>query len=234
MAVNSLFWNNYDLPRAISRFGDDSPAYRELSGKMLAIYLHFMSGTPYIYQGEEIGMVNYPITDISQADDIETRNMYKERLEAGFSKEEILSSINAKGRDNARRPMQWSKGKGAGFTEGRPWLAIHENHQLINADEALKNPNSIFYTYQKLIALRKEYPVMAEGSYQALETGNPHVLAYRKFDEEDEFTVIVNFTKEMQNYTLDVKGDIFLYNYPEVTDQHHHTPRPYEAFVFKK
>lgn len=231
---NSLFWNNHDLPRAISRFGDDNPSYRELSGKMLAIYLHFMSGTPYIYQGEEIGMVNYPIKDISQADDIETRNMYKERLEAGFSEEEILASINAKGRDNARRPMQWTKEEGAGFTDGTPWLAIHENHHLINADDALNNPNSIFYTYQKLIALRHQYPVMAEGNYQALETGNPHVLAYRKFDENDEFTILVNFTKETQNYQLTTKGEIFFYNYPEVTDQHQHTLRPYEALVYKK
>ncbi len=120
---NSLFWNNHDLPRAISRFGDDRPAFRELSGKMLAIYLHFMSGTPYIYQGEEIGMINTPITDISQADDIETRRMYAERIENGFTKEELITSINAKGRDNARRPMQWTEAEGEASVQVKPgWL----------------------------------------------------------------------------------------------------------------
>lgn len=230
---NSLFWNNHDLPRVISRFGDDSPAYREISGKMLAVYLHFMSGTPYIYQGEEIGMINYPISDISQADDIETRNMYKERLAAGYSKEELLHSINAKGRDNARRPMQWSAETEAGFTTGKPWLAIHDNHSWLNVEAALADKNSLFYTYQELNAHRKIYPVMAEGRYEVIETNDPLVLAYRKVDERDEFVVVVNFSKEERS--ADVAYDIsshqlFMQNYPDVTE----LLRPYEARVYKK
>lgn len=134
---NSLFWNNHDLPRIISRWGNDQE-YREESGKMFAILLHMMKGTPYIYQGEEIGMTNYPISDISEVEDIESINMYHERLAAGYSKEEILRSINAKGRDNARTPMQWDNSENAGFTTGTPWLHINPNHQEINVENVLK------------------------------------------------------------------------------------------------
>ncbi|MFC3928527.1 glycoside hydrolase family 13 protein [Streptococcus caprae] len=230
---NSLFWDNHDLPRAISRFGDDSSAYREISGKMLAIYLHFLSGTPYIYQGEEIGMVNYPIADISEADDIESRNMYAERIAAGYSKEDLLRSINTKGRDNARRPVQWSSEPGAGFTTGTPWLAIHENHSWLNVENALADEHSLFYTYQELIRHRKTYPCLAQGQYERLEAGNPQVLAYRKFDENDEFIVIVNFGKGDQAYQLDYDisdYEFFMQNYADQSTK----LRPYEALVFKK
>ncbi|HEL1586139.1 TPA: alpha-glucosidase [Streptococcus suis] len=231
---NSLFWNNHDLPRAISRFGDDSPEFRELSGKMLAIYLHFMSGTPYIYQGEEIGMVNTPIASIEEADDIETRRMYAERLEQGYSEVELLASINAKGRDNARRPMQWSGKAGAGFTEGEPWLSLSPTYTAINVEEALENKDSLFYTYQRLIELRKLYPCMAEGNYEILDTGNPLVLAYRKFDDTDEFVVLVNFSNQPQEYRLEEQlGEtILIQNYAtESVDSSQ--LRPYEALVYK-
>ncbi len=142
---NSLFWNNHDLPRIISRWGNDQD-YREESGKMFAILLHMMKGTPYIYQGEEIGMTNYPIKDISEAQDIETINMYHERLTLGFTPEEILCSINAKGRDNARTPMQWDNSEHAGFTTGTPWLHVNPNYQTINVKTALAKKDSIFYT----------------------------------------------------------------------------------------
>jgi glucan 1,6-alpha-glucosidase len=154
---NSLFWYNHDLPRIVSRWGNDHE-YRVESAKMLAILLHMMKGTPYIYQGEEIGMTNNPVEDIQQIDDIESRNMYFERLEEGYSKEDILSSINAKGRDNARTPMQWNDTASAGFTTGHPWLAVNSNYKKINVETALQDDSSIFYTYQKLIALRKENP----------------------------------------------------------------------------
>ncbi len=210
---NSLFWNNHDLPRAISRFGDDRPAFRELSGKMLAIYLHFMSGTPYIYQGEEIGMINTPITDISQADDIETRRMYAERIENGFTKEELITSINAKGRDNARRPMQWTEAEGAGFSTGQAWLALGDTVKDINVEKHLQTNNHFLYL-SKLIALRKEYPCMSEGKYEVMETGNSSVMAYRKYDEQDDFIILVNFSSQEQAYTIAVEEySIFMNNY---------------------
>ncbi|MFM0786995.1 glycoside hydrolase family 13 protein [Streptococcus suis] len=232
---NSLFWNNHDLPRAISRFGDDRPAFRELSGKMLAIYLHFMSGTPYIYQGEEIGMINTPITDISQADDIETRRMYAERIENGFTKEELITSINAKGRDNARRPMQWTAEEGAGFSTGQSWLALGDTVKDINVEKALADKQSLFYTYQKLIALRKEYPCMSEGNYEVIETGNPLVMAYRKYDEQDDFIILVNFTSDEQTYEVSSEGySMFMHNYENGVNLDENVLRPFEAIVFKK
>ncbi|HFI0346290.1 TPA: alpha-glucosidase [Streptococcus suis] len=232
---NSLFWNNHDLPRAISRFGDDRPAFRELSGKMLAIYLHFMSGTPYIYQGEEIGMINTPITDISQADDIETRRMYAERIENGFTKEELITSINAKGRDNARRPMQWTGAEGAGFSTGQAWLALGDTVKDINVEKALADKQSLFYTYQKLIALRKEYPCMSEGKYEVIEAGNDLIMAYRKYDEKDDFIILVNFTSEEQAYELSLEDySLFMHNYDNKVIFDKSVLRPYEAIVFKK
>ncbi|HEM3638562.1 alpha-glucosidase [Streptococcus suis] len=232
---NSLFWNNHDLPRAISRFGDDRPAFRELSGKMLAIYLHFMSGTPYIYQGEEIGMINTPITDINQADDIETRRMYAERIENGFTKEELITSINAKGRDNARRPMQWTGAEGAGFSTGQAWLAFGDTVKDINVEKALADKQSLFYTYQKLIALRKEYPCMSEGKYEVMETGNSLVMAYRKYDEQDDFIILVNFTSDEQAFEVSSEGySLFMHNYEEDAFLAGQLLRPYEAIVLKK
>ena len=232
---NSLFWNNHDSPRAISRFGDDRPAFRELSGKMLAIYLHFMSGTPYIYQGEEIGMINTPITDINQADDIETRRMYAERIENGFTKEELITSINAKGRDNARRPMQWTGAEGAGFSTGQAWLAFGDTVRDINVEKALADKQSLFYTYQKLIALRKEYPCMSEGKYEVMETGNSSVMAYRKYDEQDDFIILVNFTSDEQAFEVSSEGySLFMHNYEEAAFLAGQLLKPYEAIVLKK
>lgn len=232
---NSLFWNNHDLPRAISRFGDDRPAFRELSGKMLAIYLHFMSGTPYIYQGEEIGMINTPITDINQADDIETRRMYAERIENGFTKEELITSINAKGRDNARRPMQWTGAEGADFSTGQAWLAFGDTVRDINVEKALADKQSLFYTYQKLIALRKEYPCMSEGKYEVMETGNSSVMAYRKYDEQDDFIILVNFTSDEQAFEVSSEGySLFMHNYEEAAFLAGQLLKPYEAIVLKK
>ena len=232
---NSLFWNNHDLPRAISRFGDDRPAFRELSGKMLAIYLHFMSGTPYIYQGEEIGMINTPITDINQADDIETRRMYAERIENGFTKEELITFINAKGRDNARRPMQWTGAEGAGFSTGQAWLAFGDTVRDINVEKALADKQSLFYTYQKLIALRKEYPCMSEGKYEVMETGNSSVMAYRKYDEQDDFIILVNFTSDEQAFEVSSEGySLFMHNYEEAAFLAGQLLKPYEAIVIKK
>ncbi|BAK94544.1 alpha-glucosidase [Tetragenococcus halophilus] len=199
---NSLFWNNHDLPRIISRWGDDSKQYRELSGKMLAIYLYFMSGTPYIYQGEEIGMTNYEISDISEVNDIESRQMYYDRLDKGYPKEEVLQSINTKGRDNARHPMQWDLSKNAGFTTATPWLAVHPNYKSINVETSLANQDSLFFTYKELIELRKNNYDIINGEYQTLNTGNPDVLAYIRYNDNEQIIVVVNFSKQSQQYSL--------------------------------
>lgn len=227
---NSLFWNNHDLPRIISRWGNDSEEFRELSGKMLAIYLHFMQGTPYIYQGEEIGMINHPISDIEEVDDIESRRMYQERSLQGYSKEEMIASINAKGRDNARHPMQWEENSDGGFTTGSPWLALGDVER-INVKKALADKNSLFYTYQKLIALRKKLPIIIEGTYQTVETDNPQVLAYIRQLKQEILLVVVNFSQEEQLYTIDSDvhiKEILIHNYDQKVSS---CLSPYEAFA---
>lgn len=231
---NSLFWNNHDLPRIVSRWGSDKE-YRVESAKMLAILLHMMKGTPYIYQGEEIGMTNNPVTDIEQIDDIESRNMYFERLEEGYSKEAILHSINAKGRDNARTPMQWSNAKTAGFSTGHPWLAINPNYEKINVDAALEDENSIFYTYQKLIALRKENPIIVWGEFELLKDTAEEVFAYIRSYKGENWLIVANFSANENQFSssYEVKEEV-IHNYPEVIDDVKEIVlKPYEAFVAK-
>ena len=229
---NSLFWNNHDLPRIISRWGNDQK-YREESGKMFAILLHMMKGTPYIYQGEEIGMTNYPISDISEVEDIESINMYHERLAAGYSKEEILRSINAKGRDNARTPMQWDNSENAGFTTGTPWLHVNPNHQEINVENALKNKESIFYTYKKLIDLRKKNDSIVWGEYQLVHDTPEEVFAYLRLAANEKWLVVGNISDKTQKFTVP-NGDFSLVvtNYPQETvPKGEIVLRPYESFV---
>ncbi|MGM0213709.1 glycoside hydrolase family 13 protein [Enterococcus sp. AZ109] len=233
---NSLFWNNHDLPRIISRWGDDSPEFRTLSGKMLAIYLHFMKGTPYIYQGEEIGMINYPIKDIQEVDDIESIRMYNQRLAEGYPVEELIASINAKGRDNARHPMQWNQEKNAGFSEAEPWLPVHPASATINVEAALADKESLFYTYQKLIQQRKNSPLIIHGEYQVVETNNPYVLAYQRFNKQEKLLVVVNFSKEEQDYSLAEDwsdGEPLIQNYSEQSERWRKLA-PYEAFAVKR
>lgn len=231
---NSLFWNNHDLPRIVSRWGNDKE-YRVESAKMLAILLHMMKGTPYIYQGEEIGMTNNPVNDIEEIDDIESRNMYFERLEEGYSKEDILHSINAKGRDNARTPMQWSNAKLAGFSVGHPWLAINPNYEKINVEAALEDENSIFYTYQKLIALRKENPIIVWGKFELIKNTAEEVFAYIRSYKGENWLIVANFsTKENQfSSSYEVKEEV-IHNYSEAIDNVEEIVlKPYEAFVAK-
>ena len=231
---NSLFWNNHDLPRIVSRWGNDKE-YRVESAKMLAILLHMMKGTPYIYQGEEIGMTNNPVNDIEEIDDIESRIMYFERLEEGYSKEDILHSINAKGRDNARTPMQWSNAKSAGFSVGHPWLAINPNYEKINVEAALEDENSIFYTYQKLIALRKENPIIVWGKFELIKNTAEEVFAYIRSYKGENWLIVANFsTKENQfSSSYEVKEEV-IHNYSEAIDNVEEIVlKPYEAFVAK-
>ncbi len=231
---NSLFWNNHDLPRIVSRWGNDGE-YRRQSAKMFAILLHMMKGTPYIYQGEEIGMTNYPIADISEADDIETINMYHERLAEGYSKESLLASINAKGRDNARRPVQWDSSNQAGFTNGTPWLAVHPNYQTINVADSLADEDSIFYTYQKLIQLRKEHPIVVYGSYTLLLEEDPVIFAYLREYEGKRWLVCANFSEEVQKLQLEVdetESKPIIQNYQrDFYDLSELVLEPYETFV---
>ncbi|MBO1089318.1 glycoside hydrolase family 13 protein [Enterococcus hirae] len=231
---NSLFWNNHDLPRIISRWGNDQD-YREESGKMFAILLHMMKGTPYIYQGEEIGMTNYPIKDISEAQDIETINMYHEWLTLGFTPEEILCSINAKGRDNARTPMQWDNSEHAGFTTGTPWLHVNPNYQTINVKTALAKKDSIFYTYKQLIELRKNNELIVWGDYQLVTDTPDDVFAYYRTLNNEQWLVVCNMSEKNQPYTLaDQAMTLVISNYPQKQiPTGKLNLRPYEAFVLK-
>ncbi len=198
---NSLFWNNHDLPRVISRWGNDKE-YRVESAKAFAILLHMMKGTPYIYQGEEIGMTNYPISTIDEVEDIESVNMYHDRMSQGFKQEAIIKSINAKGRDNARTPMQWNSEEQAGFSTGTPWLHVNPNHKVINVEKALEDKSSIFYTYQKLIQLRKDNPLVVWGEYELQETTDK-VFAYHRVFEGKTWLVVANLSDEEQIFSTE-------------------------------
>ena len=208
---NSLYWNNHDQPRIVSRFGDDSPAYRERSAKLLATCLHLMQGTPYVYQGEELGMTNVAWPSIDHYQDIETRNMYRVATqERGQPVTRVMRSIHAKGRDNARTPMQWSAQVQGGFTSGTPWLAVNENHAHINAEAALADPQSVFHHYRALIALRKQHPVLVHGRYELLLPRHPHLFTYLRDDGHQRLLVLCNFSGQFQRLPLadlpDLKG----------------------------
>ena len=198
---NSLFWNNHDLPRIVSIWGNDQE-YREKSAKSFAILLHLMRGTPYIYQGEEIGMTNYPFETLDQVEDIESLNYAREALEKGVPMEEIMDSIRVIGRDNARTPMQWDESKNAGFSTGQPWLAVNPNYQAINVQEALANPDSIFYTYQKLVQIRKDNSWLIRADFELLETTD-NVFAYIRKDGDRRFLVVANLSNEEQDLTVE-------------------------------
>lgn len=231
---NSLFWNNHDLPRMISRWGNDGQ-YRVESAKMLAILLHMQKGTPYIYQGEEIGMTNTAITDISQARDIETINMYHERLANGYAKEDIIHSINVKGRDNARRPVQWNHHAFAGFSTVEPWIAVNDNYEKINVEQALADPDSIFYTYQKLIALRKANPIMIWGDFELVDT-QEEVFAYLRKYQGETWLVVTNFSNEAHDFKYDnaKAKEVIIENMPvQLSECLDLTLKPWQAFVVK-
>lgn len=188
---NSLFWNNHDLPRIVSRWGDEG-RYRIESAKMLATLLYGMQGTPYIYQGEELGMTNVEY-DIEEYRDIETLHMYRERMEKGYTRQEIMHSIYAKSRDNARTPMQWNEEENAGFTEGMPWMKVNPNYTEINAKQQIKDEDSIFHYYRRLIALRKEYDVFSDGRFQLYLPEDENIFAYSRKNDIRTLLVICNF-----------------------------------------
>ena len=197
---NSLFLDNHDLPRIVSRWGDDG-AWRERSAKMLAIMLHGMQGTPYIYQGEELGMTNIRLP-IAQYRDVEILNFYHKSMAEGCPESEVMASIYAKGRDNARTPMQWTAGENAGFTTGTPWLPVNPNHTTVNAQAELADPDSVFACYRKLIALRKSCPVLVEGDFTLLELDHPRLFVYERAIQGQRLLVVCNFGGEPTPWTL--------------------------------
>lgn len=231
---NSLFWNNHDLPRIVSRWGNDKELRVE-SAKTFAILLHHMQGTPYIYQGEEIGMINTPIKDISEANDIETINLYNERIDNGYAKEDVLKSINTKGRDNARRPMHWSAKQNAGFTTGTPWLSLNPYYNRINVEQALEDNHSIYYTYKKLIELRKQNDILVKGNFKLLLPDHEAIFAYEREYNGEKWVVVANMSESEQKLSLgEGYVDAIISSYEEEKYQLSElTFRPYETFVYK-
>lgn len=188
---NAVFWCNHDQPRAISRFGDDGRYWKE-SAKMLATVIHMFRGTPYVYQGQELGMTNPHYVDISQYRDVESINYYRILTEQGITGEEALKVLAARSRDNGRTPMQWDGSRYAGFSQGEPWIGIPENHSYINAQAEAADSGSILNYYKRLIALRKEYKVISEGEIEFIYREHPQVLAYRRSCQGQELVVLAN------------------------------------------
>ena len=233
---NSLFWNNHDLPRIVSRWGNDTE-YRVESAKMLATLLHGMKGTPYIYQGEELGMTNIRLENIEDYNDIESINMYKDRISKGYSHEEIMNSIYKKGRDNGRTPMQWDDSENAGFTTGKPWLTVNANYKEINAAKALADKNSVFYHYKKLIEIRKSNETIIYGDYKLLCENDKNIFAYLRELNGDKILVVCNFYgKEAEFKYNDTFNDaeILLSNYSDSSLSIDSLQlRPYESIMYR-
>nr|WP_314521668.1 alpha,alpha-phosphotrehalase [uncultured Lelliottia sp.] len=232
VAWNALFWCNHDQPRIVSRFGDEGE-YRTTSAKMLAMVLHGMQGTPYIYQGEEIGMTNPHFARITDYRDVESHNMFAEQRAKGRDAEELLAILASKSRDNSRTPMQWDATPNGGFTTGEPWIDLCDNVATLNVDAALSNPDSVFYTYQSLIALRKSLPLLTWGDYQDLLPTHPSLWCYRRQWQGQTLIVVANLSHECQAWQPDaLSGDwrVVLSNYAEVASQPAAmTLRPFEA-----
>ncbi|WLR42742.1 alpha-glucosidase [Bacillus carboniphilus] len=235
---NSLYWNNHDQPRVVSRFGNDKE-YRMESAKMLATCLHMMKGTPYIYQGEEIGMTNVAFHSIDEYKDIETLNMYNEAVRINHP-QQVMESIYAKGRDNARTPMQWDDSKNAGFTTGEPWLKVNPNYKEVNVETALKDPNSIFYYYQKLISLRKEHEIIVHGDFSLLYEYDEQIFSYTRTYQNEMLIVMANFSDgetlfELPNTIIYETKQLLIHNYDVREEEKIEVCilRPWEARVYK-
>ena len=237
-AWNSLFLGNHDQPRSVSRFGNDNPAYRETSAKMLATCLHMMQGTPYVYQGEELGMTNVYFDKLEDYRDIESINFFTELTEAGImTPEYMMKCLMLRSRDNARTPMQWDDSAQGGFTSGEPWIRINPNYKEINAVQQLGDPDSVFHYYQKLIRLRKEKDIIVYGDFEALCRDDDKIFAYtRKLDQKKLLTVC-NFSD--QNAEMDIPEEFagaqcLITNLGRTVFDRNFVLRPYEAFVLYK
>jgi oligo-1,6-glucosidase len=239
-AWNSIYLANHDQPRAVSRFGNDRE-FRVESAKLLATFTHMLQGTPYVYQGEEIGMTNVAFNSIDDYRDVETLNIYKEVVgEKGGNPQETLKVIHAKSRDNARTPMQWNAGEQAGFTSSTPWIKVNPNYKEINVQQAMDDPNSIFSYYQKLIRLRRENPVIVYGSYDLIPDTDERVYAFTRTLDDDRLLVILNFGTESPVFKQPEEiafrnADLMISNYDVESSQDifHFTLRPYEARVYR-
>lgn len=229
---NALFWYNHDQPRIVSRIGDEGK-YRLESAKMLATTIHGLKGTPYIYQGEEIGMTNAGFTDISQYRDIESLNYYNLMKRKGKPEEEIYESLRRKSRDNSRTPMQWDDSENAGFSDVQPWISVIPNYKEINTLDR-ESDNSIFNYYRKLIRLRKTVPVIADGIFEALLEEDDRILAYKRINSTQELYVFCNYFPEETQVSLNIPADCrcILSNYNEDIRPENLTLRPYEAIMF--
>ena len=246
-AWNSLFWENHDYPRAVSRFGNDSPGFWELSAKMLAVCLYMMKGTPYIYQGQELGMTNFQGSSLEDFQDIEIHHVYREMVGNGrISHEEMMRYINHTGRDNARTPMQWDDTEQAGFTDGTPWLRVNPNHTWLNVKEQAGRSDSVLCFYKQLIKLRHTMDILVYGAYRLLLEESGAIFAYERSLGKERLTVLCNFTDRTQKSGLSVRelgaGTILIGNYPDrrgisqgdavALCEEDICLRPYEAIVF--
>ena len=237
-AWNSLFLGNHDQPRSVSRFGNDNPAYRETSAKMLATCLHMMQGTPYVYQGEELGMTNVYFDKLEDYRDIESINFFTELTEAGLmTPEYMMKCLMLRSRDNARTPMQWDDSAQAGFTDGESWIKVNPNYKEINAAQQLKDPNSIFHYYQKLISLRKEKDIIVYGGFEPLYRDDEQIFVYTRKLDQEKLLIVCNFSE--RNAEMEIPGEFkesecLITNLDRTVFEGKIVLKPYEAFVLYK
>lgn len=238
IAWNSLYWENHDQPRSVSRFGNDSDEYREISAKMLATCIHMMQGTPYVYQGEELGMTNCPFNTLDNFRDLESINAFHELTEQGkMTEEDMMAAIGYKGRDNARTPMQWDDSAYAGFSTANPWIMVNPNYTKINAKDQVNREDSVFKYYQKLIKLRHESELIVYGTYDLILDDDKDIYAYIRTLGDEKLIVYCNFSENTREVELPeefTNGKVLISNYIDAKVNHKITLRPYEAIVIKK
>ena len=238
IAWNSLYWENHDQPRSVSRFGNDSDEYREISAKMLATCIHMMQGTPYVYQGEELGMTNCPFNTLDNFRDLESINAFHELTEQGkMTEEDMMAAIGYKGRDNARTPMQWDDSAYAGFSTATPWIMVNPNYTKINAKDQINREDSVFKYYQKLIKLRHENELIVYGTYDLILDDDKDIYAYIRTLGDEKLIVYCNFSENTREVELPeefTNGKVLISNYIDAKVNHKITLRPYEAIVIQK
>lgn len=238
IAWNSLYWENHDQPRSVSRFGNDSDEYREISAKMLATCIHMMQGTPYVYQGEELGMTNCPFNTLDNFRDLESINAFHELTEQGkMTEEDMMAAISYKGRDNARTPMQWDDSAYAGFSTANPWIMVNPNYTKINARDQVNREDSVFKYYQKLIKLRHESELIVYGTYDLILDDDKDIYAYIRTLGDEKLIVYCNFSENTHEVEIPeefVNGKVLISNYSDAKVNHKITLRPYEAIVIHK
>ena len=238
IAWNSLYWENHDQPRSVSRFGNDSDEYREISAKMLATCIHMMQGTPYVYQGEELGMTNCPFNTLDNFRDLESINAFHELTEQGkMTEEDMMAAIGYKGRDNARTPMQWDDSAYAGFSTANPWIMVNPNYTKINAKDQVNREDSVFKYYQKLIKLRHESELIVYGTYDLILDDDKDIYAYIRTLGDEKLIVYCNFSENTREVELPeefVNKKVLISNYSDAKANQKITLRPYEAIVIQK